>query len=39
MARGTHILKASGAAEQAGTIVTSKLDDLTELLVTQSVVA
>jgi hypothetical protein len=35
----THILKASGAAEHAGTIVTSKLEDLTELLVSASLVA
>src|ERR1700683_1685682 len=34
-----HVLNVSGAAEQAGAIVTSKLDDLTELLVRASLAA
>jgi hypothetical protein len=35
----THILNASGAAERGGTVVTSRLDDLTALLVTASLAA
>ena len=35
----THILNASGAAKCAGTVVTSRLDDLTELLVDASLAA
>jgi hypothetical protein len=35
----THILNASGAAKDLGTIVTSRLDDLPELLVAASVAA
>lgn len=35
----THVLNASGAARRYGTIVTSKLGDLTELLVSASVAA
>ena len=37
--RWTHILNQSGVADRFHTVVTSKLDDLTELLVNQSIAA